>query len=509
MNQMKGTFPASFFQLCLLTVLWALMAWFYRSADVLPLPPGHIHGWRQADCASLTRNFYEENLPVWEPRVHYAKEDGSGKAVGEFPVLNYATAKIMKVTGFSWTAQRAVVLFCCWLAVTGLFLWLGEEFGAAWPALWISLLLFTSPIFVYYGCSYLPDVPSAALALWALWADARFRRTGNRTYGISSALLVCTAVLVKVSSGVVWVTLLCMLASRWFFAPDRKKAALKNLPVYLVHGVSAILVWQWYAYAHRYDFARKPMIFLTHIRPYWETHPDEFSIINRQIFDVWLPDYFHISVWITAAAAFLANLYLTRKNRDLFLLNLLVPLGFFAFLVLMYKQLYWHDYYLVIPVLAPVLVIGICVCSLWRLWPHKGARVAVGLFVLGLSVFNMRHAGETVVRRYFGTEYRFADYDLEELRPILRQKGVPRTDLMIVVPDISPNNSLVLADQYGYSNFMGTNDSIQDVERHIRLGAKWLTVTDTAYLHKDFLKPFTHDTFTVYKGIHVFQLKEQ
>lgn len=491
-----------------LTVLWALMAWFYRSADVLPLPPGHIHGWRQSDCASLTRNFYEENLPIWQPRVHFAKDDGSGKAVGEFPILNYGTAKLMKITGFSWSAQRAVVLFFTWLALMGLFLWLRTEFGNRNGVLIciLPLLIFTSPIFVYYGCNYLPDVPSAALALCALAADAGFRRTEKRRYAVWAALLIALAVLVKISAGVVWVALLALLALRFWPLSSLRMAIKKWGGLLALHVALAVCVWGWYHYAHQYDFGRKPMIFLTHIRPYWETNPNEFAIVNKQIFEVWLPDYFHLSVWYTAALAFLANLWLTRKNKALFALNVLVPFGFFAFLVLMYKQLYFHDYYLVIPILAPVMVIGIFVVSVWNVLESRILKGVLWAAVAGLLGFNAAHAQETIIRRYFETEYGFVNYDLLELQPKLRQMGIPRTDLMIIVPDASPNNSLLLADQYGYSNFMETNGSEADVERHVHMGAKWLAVTDTTYLHNDFLRPFTTDTVTVYNEIHVFKL---
>lgn len=493
-----------------LTVLWGIMAWFYRTADVLPLPPGHIHGWRQSDCASLTRNFYEENLPLWEPRVHYAKEDLSGKAAGELPVLNYVTAKLMKITGFSWSTQRAVVLFFTWVAMMALFLWLRAEFNTNLLAALLPLLLFTSPIFVYYGCNYLPDVPAAACALCGLAADAYARKTDKRRYAVLAALFLALAALMKISAGAVWVALLAVLALRFWPLSGFRAAFKKWGPVLLLHALLLACTAAWYRYAHAYDYGRGSMIFLTKIRPYWETNPDDIAIVNKQIFEGWLPAYFNVWVWYVAAFAFLANFWLTRKNKALFVLNLLVPAAFFGFLLLMYQQLHYHDYIMVAPILAPVLVIGIFAGSLWQLIPWRVVKGAVWLLLAYFVVFNAYHARDEVVRRYFVETYDFVNYDLIDLRPKLREMGIPRTDLMIVVPDYAPNNSLVLVDQYGFSNFMGFNSSVESIEHYIGLGTKWLTVTDTTYLREsEFLHPFTVDTVLVYNEIHVFELPKR
>jgi len=497
-----------FLYLGALTVVWVAMALAYYSWEVLPLPPGHIHGWRQSDCVSLTRNFYEDDLPVWAPRVHYAKEDLSGRAVGEFPIVNYITAKLMKITGYSWTTQRAVVLFFGWLAILGMFLWLREEFAAELFAFLASLVLFTSPIFVYYSCNYLPDVPSVAFAAWALWADARYRRTDKLPWGLLAAALVCMSVLVKISGGVIWVALLFMLLLRFFSKEKFAEVLRKSWPMYVAHALVGLILAGWYMYAHDYDYGHKPMIFLTHIRPYWETNPAEFAIINSQIFDYWAPHYFHALVWWVAGFAFVLNFWLTWKNRYLFWLNLLVPLGFFAFLVLMYKQLYFHDYYLVVPMMGPAMVIGIFVGALWTRFPHKIFRGALLFLLLAFVGRNALFARAMMRFRYFDTTYNYVNYDLEKVQVKLREKGIPRTDLMIVLPDNSPNNTLVLVDQYGFTGFQGENETGESLRRYVDKGVKWLTITDTAYLHKEHLKPFTRDTFLRYNDIHVFQLQQ-
>ena len=508
MKQTRSSLKITLLYICLLSSVWAFMAWFYRSADVLSHPPGHIHAWRQSDCASLTRNFYEEDLPIWEPRVHYAKEDGSGKAAGEFPVLNYFTAKVMKITGYSWSAQRGILLAFSWLAMIGLFLWLRKEFAQSMLAWLLPLLLFTSPIFAYYACNYLPDVPSAALALCGLAADAYFRKDKKIGYGILAAFLLCLATLMKISSGVFWVAVLCLLLLQFWPFSGFRAAWRKNWPLLAVHMGLFLLTAGWYRYANHYDMDRSPMIFLTEMRPYWEVNAADVKVINHEIFDRWLNDYFELHVWYAAGIAFVLNFWLTRKNKFLFWLNIAVPLGFFAFLMLMYKQLYFHDYYLVIPIVTPVVVIGICVASLWE---NATSRLPQFLLFVGLAWFiadNAQHTRKVLVNRYFELQYNdFPSYDLLTLQPMLREKGVDRTELMTVLPDVSPNNSLVLVDQYGYTNFVGTNGSEEDIQRHIDMGVRWLTVTDTAYLRNDFLRPFTGDTFMVYNQIHVFRLK--
>src|SRR6188768_4374760 len=60
--------------------------------------PSSTHQWRQTDCLSITKNYYEEGMHFFEPKIHY-QGPKDGHAVSELPILNYTVAALWKVFG--------------------------------------------------------------------------------------------------------------------------------------------------------------------------------------------------------------------------------------------------------------------------------------------------------------------------------------------------------------------------------------------------------------------------
>src|SRR4051812_40000420 len=83
--------------LILLAILAALF-FLYAYNKTLFYRPSSIHQWRQTDCLSITKNYYEEGLNFFQPKIHFQGVK-DGKAVSEFPVLNYTVAQLWKIFG--------------------------------------------------------------------------------------------------------------------------------------------------------------------------------------------------------------------------------------------------------------------------------------------------------------------------------------------------------------------------------------------------------------------------
>ena len=78
---------------------------FYSS--IMNEGPLNTHIWRQADCLSITKKYYD-GAPFLEPQMHllFGDEKTSGRSAGEFPILYYSVAQIWKVFGVSYFAFR-------------------------------------------------------------------------------------------------------------------------------------------------------------------------------------------------------------------------------------------------------------------------------------------------------------------------------------------------------------------------------------------------------------------
>jgi hypothetical protein len=93
----------------------------------------------------------------------------------------------------------------------------------------------------------------------------------------------------------------------------------------------------------------------------------------------------------------------------------------------------------------------------------------------------------------------------EKLRPYLRQLGIDKEDKVITLPDYTPNASLFLMGQKGWSDFYRIT-SHEHMNERIDKGAKYLIVADKQVLEKEFLKPFLSNQIGYYDGITIFKL---
>ena len=142
-----------------------LVFFIYNYHKILLSGPYSIHQWRQADCLSITTNYYQEGMKFFEPSVHWCGAEGNGKTVSEFPLIYYFVAFLWKLFGKYEFIFRLVNLS---IVFTGLFCLykISEELlkDTFW-AVFVPLFLFTSPILVYYANNFMADVPAFSLGI--------------------------------------------------------------------------------------------------------------------------------------------------------------------------------------------------------------------------------------------------------------------------------------------------------------------------------------------------------
>jgi hypothetical protein len=61
--------------------------------------PRSVHAWRQADCASYAKNYFQNQQPFLQPQV-FTQTGTNGYTVSEFPVIYFFTGKLYHVFGF-------------------------------------------------------------------------------------------------------------------------------------------------------------------------------------------------------------------------------------------------------------------------------------------------------------------------------------------------------------------------------------------------------------------------
>ncbi len=132
--------------------------------------------WRQADNASMARNYWRHGMDFLRPQIDWSGT-GTGVVQSEFPVFQYSVAALYRAAGFhDWMGRLVPVasaLGCIWVV----FLLAGRLYGERAGA-WAALLLAGLPLFTALSRAVRIESPmllACAFALLSLhrWLERR------------------------------------------------------------------------------------------------------------------------------------------------------------------------------------------------------------------------------------------------------------------------------------------------------------------------------------------------
>ena len=500
----KNVEKSFYFPACskwIFVILFVAVSVYYEIPEKLSYRPQGIHAWRQSDCLSIALNYYMEGMKFFEPKIHNVCIDGSGKTVSDFPLLYYSAALLWKVFGYHEIIYRLLVLLIAFSGLYCLFLTMERLYKDSFWALGIALLVFTSPLFVYYSNNFLSNIPALSFVFAAWFFFMKFYFDGRSRHLWFSMFFFLLGGLIKTTALYTYIPLaffyLTELTGVIKYRGERKifsRPFSQSFPLFLV----PLFVFFWYLWAYRYNQAHNSNVFLIGILPVWELTKDQINNILHHIEVLWLNVYFHRTIQIIAVIFYLIMIFSFRKmNRTLYVVLLLMGAGFFGYLSLWFLVLDHHDYYLID--LLAFLVITIISFFLFlkdnfpRIFNSLYMRLLFSIFL----IYQINYCSVRVNERYTGwrNEQHISYFKpLESITPYLRSLGIERKDKVISVPDGSINITLYLMDQKGWTNynFPGKKFDSAVVLERIRHGAKYLIVNDTVN--------FSHNEF---KGINI------
>jgi hypothetical protein len=439
--------------------------------------PSVVHQWRQADCLSIAKNYYEEGMHFFQPKIHW-QGTKEGKAVGEMPLINYCVAALWKVFGQKEGVYRLFNYFLFVMSMFTLFGTLQIYNKSRQLGFFLVSLLLTSPLLVYYSYNFLADVPALSLAIMSLCFFIRFYHSKTPIFFYLSLCLATLATLLKASALIPLCLIVTFVLIDVFDLSKKLGARVlfqKKILPFVLCVVAVILVFCWYTFAARYNRENHSAVFLVGVLPIWEMDEkdilknlsglltDQFAIFfNRPVLFTWFISLFFI----------IYNLRLLDKLlKYAFLLS---GIFFLFFIVFFFRVFDVHDYYLTNLMIFPVISF-LCIAELLTLKPiNLKANKWIITSALVVIVFNSLYSAAFYRLRTIKDDkichwYPFLGENekksnevnmwmysktmglLETITPELRKIGIKRTDLFISVPDISPNASLYLMDQKGYT----------------------------------------------------------
>jgi hypothetical protein len=282
-----------------------------------------------------------------------------------------------------------------------------------------------------------------------------------------------------------------------------------------------LIIGTWLVYASHFNQKHACYYFSTTIFPIWNLDKDGIYGVLDNIRNIWLDQYFHMSVLIFLAACFVFNVFSFRKSNKMLLFSIFFILAeVFAYVILQFWTFADHDYYTIDIYILPVLIVistfDILKRNYNKIFSSLIVKITFALFLL----FNIYYAWQKINDRYDGW---MNDYpknkDMYTITPYLRSIGIMPTDTVISIPDIS-HVSLYLMNQKGWTEYTDEhfgkgkqvyyNRDSAGIQRSVEKGAKYLILNGIEELYdKPYLQSFCSNLAGRYQNVLIFNLRDK
>ncbi len=500
---------------------------FYNYQNIAFKRPQSVHKWRQSDCASIALNYYQGGMHFFDSETHNLTSDNgtNGKCcTSETPILYYTVAILYKIFGyhdFIYRIFNTLLFFLGLFFLFRLFHYLLNDFF--W-AITLSLLFFTSPVLVYYGNNFLSNSTALAFSIIGWYYFIRFLFESRQKWFYISIVVFLIAAALKVTA------LFSLFAITGIFILElsglmkiRENGKLFNYPVRFLSLIALVflLIGLWILHAHNFNKMHDCSYFSTTIFPLWELNREQIKGVFENVSNIWLAEYFHISVLVFLAICFFFLLGFFRKaNKVLIYSVIFIFAEAIIYIILQFSTFADHDYYTIDMYILPILIVISTFDVLNRHFNKIFSSILFKGFFSLFLLFNIYYAHQKINFRYEGW---LNDYpqnkDFYTVTPYLRQIGITANDTVISIPDNS-HASLYLMNQKGWTEYkdMKFNKGIpvrynQDstgIQSSINKGAKYLIVNGIKEIYdKPYLKPYCTNLAGKYNQILIFNLRSK
>jgi hypothetical protein len=187
-----------------------------------------------------------------------------------------------------------------------------------------------------------------------------------------------------------------------------------------------------------------------------------------------------------------------------------------------------HDYYFICP---QVILVAWVVTVLWKYGGNEGSIVrspwlkAAAMLPLGWSIFyaaqdmelRTRNGAEVAAAdmpKFFTAEQRefwhgrvyWERSSFLDLEPYARSLGIKRSDKVLITPDRGWDVDLYLSGQTGWNDYTLLLEDSLSMARAVRLGARYLYVTNAEWLDRPYMRPFLSGPIGKHGEVTLFDL---
>jgi len=324
-------------------------------------PLSDAYSWRQADTASVARNFVRNGFTLFEPHyddlssIQSGSENPTGLRFVEFPIYNTMFASLYVMFPFLPVEVygRLVTIFFSLLIISIIYYLLLKEHSRI-SAVMGAVIYSVFPAIVFFSRVVLPETTAVAFSFLAIlllywWQD---QKKGYKAFVLFTLSLLCYAVSVLIKPTVVFYG----IALLFIFISKYKFGFLKKIDFYLYFILSALPFILWRLYIDKFPEGIPSSDWLiTSVN----TFEGQKVIFMRPAFFRWI-FYERINLMIFGGymtAFFVAGIF-TRLKR--YFVHMLL-LSVLAYLFVFQGGNVQHEYYqtVIFPPLAMFAGIGI------------------------------------------------------------------------------------------------------------------------------------------------------
>ncbi len=327
---------------------------------------------------------------------------------------------------------------------------------------------------------------------------------------VPATLFFILATLLKpTDGGLIWLSVTAAV-----FVELMVQKSYKKLPMLLGSSLLvALCICLWYLFVKAYNAENGNTINLQGIWPIWQmTAYDIADTIKYRIFDLGPKVFQHVSL-LFLLVGFLIVYVVKWKALDHFLklFTLMLMLGSVIYAVLWYRAFFIHDYYQLIFAI-PAVSLGITVLAYYseviatRL--GRPVRYAINAVLAGFMLISIYYNQYIQIDSYSDANVGFRNITaIYELEPYLRKIGITPDDIILSVPDGSPNITLAAYGNKGYAcDLFGAGTYRPDFVKD--LNVSYMIIHDSIYMHDPLYQPYTSKLIGKYKGIHIYDIRQ-
>ncbi len=450
-------------------------------------------GWRQSDVAMIARNFLLGGFDILHPQVDWSAHT-SGVVGTEFPLVPLLAALLYSVFGVQDWIGRGIPIVFFLLSMPFFYLLVARLSNRGTGLLALALYSFT-PLSIYTSRSFMPDAVALSLSVAGLyyllvWVDSL--RFGHLA---AAALLVCLALLVKISYGMILLSIAYLSFARFGWDALRKKSAWFFVLVAVLPAIGWYLNAQYVPTAELVMGSEKRHIF----------GGEGFGIASAQAYLTIL----HVNFWpyltpvpVLLAAAGIFSFGKKHRNGKLFHYWLLAMIAF-VFLVGYGNRHPWYQLPLV-PIIS-AFAAGACDRGLRRLTrdavPSRAyCAAAVGLMAVLAGLY------------YVGLGYNYTSSDISCVQAAETVDRMAPAEGRVLIADDGNPSCMYYSRRTGWHFWTPRDDrdAIDAFERYRAAGAGYLILdanhlwwlqyykTFAAYLDARFEKLSVTDHYVIF-----------